>query len=147
MATCTYASTDLLSQSYNQIHKNGNPLHSCLVILLDIGQNNGNQTSFNSNNLAPTGMVVPMEEYDRFPLQKYDISIDELVILEKIINVVEQMEIWVGMGFYNVNSGDEGKSLPAEQIEWKKPFWRISCKMKQPMPIAKIADMVKRNRL
>ena len=37
--------------------------------------------------------------------------------------------------------------LPAEQIEWKKPFWRISWKTKYPIPMANKADIVRRNRL
>ena len=67
----------------HQIHHDGNPLHGSVVILLDIGQERGD------------GMMVPVEENDRLLFQDDDVRIQKLVELQKVVDVVEEMEVWI----------------------------------------------------
>ena len=40
-------------------------------------------------------MVIPMEEDDVLLLQNDDVRIDELIVLQKVVEVIEQMQVGV----------------------------------------------------
>ena len=40
-------------------------------------------------------MVIPMEEDDVLLLQNDDIRIDELIVLQKVVEVIEQVQVGV----------------------------------------------------
>lgn len=40
-------------------------------------------------------MVIPMEENDILLLQNDDVRIDELIVLQKVVEVIEQVQVGV----------------------------------------------------
>ena len=40
-------------------------------------------------------MVIPMEEEDILLLQNDDVRIDELIVLQKVVEVIEQVQVGV----------------------------------------------------
>ena len=40
-------------------------------------------------------MVIPMEEHDVLLLQNDDVRIDELIVLQKVVEVIEQVQVGV----------------------------------------------------
>ena len=79
----------------HQIHHDGNPLHGSVVILLDIGQERGD------------GMMVPVEENDRLLFQDDDVRVQKLVELQKVVDVVEEMEVRIVVDIGGSNRVEE----------------------------------------
>ena len=72
---------------YDQIHDDGNPLHRGVVVLLDIGQQRGDR------------VMIPVKENDGLLLQNDDVGVEELVELQKIVDVVEEVQVGIVVHF------------------------------------------------